>query len=104
MVFALVLTYSYVSSRQIILDESKDGALNLAVGMSRKIEQEFLAVGKISKSFAGFVETSNWDEKTLLETLRRMVVDNSEIYGMAVAFQIPVRFQQEDPEIRAILL
>ena len=94
MVFALVLTYSYVSSRQIILDESKDGALNLAVGMSRKIEQEFLAVGKVSKSFAGFVETSNWDEKTLLETLRRMVVDNSEIYGMAVAFQ-PYAFDKK---------
>lgn len=87
LVFGLVLTYSYVSSRQIILDEAKDGAMNLAVGMSRKIEQEFLAVGKIAKSVAVFLETSNWDEKTLLETIRRTVVDNSEIYGMAVGFQ-----------------
>ncbi len=86
-VFSLVLTYSYIYSRQIILDEAKENALNMALAMSRKIEQEFLAVGKIPKALAGFLEDSNWDEKTLLKLIRRMVIDNSEIHGMAVAFQ-----------------
>ncbi|MGC8604795.1 MAG: hypothetical protein ACP5VS_14090, partial [Desulfomonilaceae bacterium] len=44
-VFSIVLLYSYVYSRQIILDEAKSKALNLALAMSRKIEQQFMAVG-----------------------------------------------------------
>ncbi len=86
-VFSLVLTYSYIYSRQIILDEAKENALNMALAMSRKIEQQFLAVGKVPKTIAGFLESSTFDQKTLLNLIRRMVVDNSEIYGIAVAFQ-----------------
>ena len=86
-VFSLVLTYSYIYSRQIILDEAKENALNMALAMSRKIEQQFLAVGKVPKAIAGFLESSTFDQKTLLNLISRMVVDNSEIYGIAVAFQ-----------------
>lgn len=93
-VFSLVLTYSYVSSRQIILKESKANALNLALAMSRRIEQEFRAVAKVPQSLVAFLENSQWDEKVLLTTLQRMVTDNSEIYGMAVAFQ-PFAFNKD---------
>ena len=86
-VFSIVLLYSYVYSRQIILDEAKGKALNLALAMSRKIEQQFIAVGKLPKSLAGFLESSAFDQKTLFSVMKRMVSDNSEIYGMAVAFQ-----------------
>ena len=86
-VFSIVLLYSYVYSRQIILDEAKGKAMNLALAMSRKIEQQFIAVGKLSKSLAGFLESSAFDQKTLFSVMKRMVSDNSEIYGMAVAFQ-----------------
>lgn len=86
-VFSIVLFYSYVYSRQIILDEAKSKALNLALAMSRKIEQQFMAVGKLPKSLAGFLESSAFDQKTLFSVMQRMVSDNSEIYGMAVAFQ-----------------
>lgn len=86
-VFSLVLTYSYIYSQRIILDEAKGNALNMALAMSRKMEQEFVAVGKIPKSLAGFLESSDVDPKTLLNLTKRMVVDNPEIYGMAVAFQ-----------------
>ena len=85
--FFSVLTYSYIYSRQIILDEAKENALNMALAMSRKIEQQFLAVGKVPKAIAGFLESSTFDQKTLLNLISRMVVDNSEIYGIAVAFQ-----------------
>ena len=63
-VFSLVLAYSYTSSRQIILDQAKDNALNLALSMSRRIEQDFRAVAKLPMSLAGVLENSDLDEKT----------------------------------------
>ncbi len=92
-VFSVVLLYSYIYSRQIILDEGKGKALNLALAMSRKIEQQFIAVHKLPKSLAGFLESSTFDQKTLSRVIERMVSDNTEIYGMAVAFQ-PFGFEK----------
>lgn len=95
-VFSLVLAYSYMSSRRIILDQAKDNALNLALSMSRRIEQDFRAVAKLPMSLAGVLENSDLDEKALLALIRRMVQDNSEIYGMTVAFQ-PYAFKKTLP-------
>ena len=92
-VFSVVLLYSYIYSRQIILDQGKGKALNLALAMSRKIEQQFIAVHKLPKSLAEFLESSALDQKTLSRVMKRMVSDNSEIYGMAVAFQ-PFGFEK----------
>ncbi len=92
-VFSVVLLYSYIYSRQIILDQGKGKALNLALAMSRKIEQQFIAVHKLPKSLAGFLESSTFDQKTLSRVIEKMVSDNSEIYGMAVAFQ-PFGFEK----------
>ncbi|MDQ1285446.1 MAG: adenylate cyclase [Thermodesulfobacteriota bacterium] len=93
-VFSLILAYSYTSSRQIILNQAKDNALNLALSMSRRIEQDFRAVAKLPMSLAGVLENSDLDEKALLGLIRRMVQDNSEIYGMTVAFQ-PYTFKKD---------
>ncbi|MGC8657646.1 MAG: adenylate/guanylate cyclase domain-containing protein [Desulfomonilaceae bacterium] len=93
-VFSLVLSYSYIYSRQIVLDEAKKKALNLALAMSRKIEQQFIAVGKLPKTMAGFLESSDVDRKNLFSVMKRIVTDNHEIYGMAVAFQ-PYGFDRD---------
>ena len=76
------------------MDQAKDNALNLALSMSRRIEQDFRAVAKLPMSLAGVLENSDLDEKTLLALIRRMVQDNSEIYGMTVAFQ-PYTFKKD---------
>ncbi len=95
LVFALVVGYSYLYSRRIILDEAEQNARNLTLSVARRIEQEFRAVGKIPEGLARFLETQPCEQDaTLLALLRGLVSDNPEIFGAAAAFE-PGAFVKE---------
>jgi len=85
-VFALLLTYSYYYSREIILGEAEKNARNLSLSVARRIEQEFRAVAKVPENFAGYLQTHHCDERTLLKLIRWVVTGNREVFGSAVAF------------------
>jgi class 3 adenylate cyclase len=87
LVLALIMGYSYTFSKKIILGEAEKNARNLTLSVSRRIEQEFRSVAKLPESLACFLETSPVDRETLLMLIRRLVVDNKEVYGVAVAFE-----------------
>ncbi len=87
LVFALVLSYSYYSSREIILDEAEKNARNLSLSVARRIEQEFRAIAKVPENLAAFLEISRLDRDTLLQLIRRTVEDNREIFGSTVSFE-----------------
>ncbi len=87
LVFALVLTYSYVCSRETILANSEQNARNLTRAAANQIEQEFRSVAKIAGDLGCFLEHGRCDEPTLLRLIKTMVSENKELYGSAVAFE-----------------
>ena len=86
-VFSAILAYSYVYSKQMILEETRRSAVNLAKAVANRIDREFRGVEKVPQNLACFLESARSDEKTLLRVMRQMVENNAEIYGMAVAYE-----------------
>ncbi len=86
-IFGIIISYSYYYSRNIILDEAQQHALNLTLSVARKIEQEFRSAAKIAQNLARFLSNAQWDEKTLNAVLKALVAENKEIYGSTVAFE-----------------
>ncbi|MCX5862155.1 MAG: SpoIIE family protein phosphatase [Deltaproteobacteria bacterium] len=91
-VFAMALAYSYSYSRTIILDEAEKNARNLTLSVARRIEQEFRVVEKLPEHLCAFLEAGPFDKDTLLRLVRRLVEENREVFGSAVAFE-PNSFQ-----------
>lgn len=87
LVVAAVLGYSYYYSRGIILFETEQNAKNLTLSVACRIEQEFRAVEKPPRGLAQYLETDPEDKSTLAKLIQRVVSDNPEIYGSAVAFE-----------------
>lgn len=94
-VFGLVLAYSYNYSRKFVLAEAEKNAINLALAVARRIEQEFRAAEKGPAHLACFLETASCDRATLHQLLHRLVETNPEIYGSGVAFE-PYAFDGND--------
>ena len=87
-VFALIVTYSYVSTREIILEEAEKNARHLTLSVSRRIEQEFRAVAKVPAGLAQFIEIRGCDStETLKELIWDLVAKNPEVFGSGIAFE-----------------
>jgi len=87
LVFSGILAYSYVYSKNMILEEAKGSAINLAKAVANRIEREFRGVEKVPRNLACVLESAHLDEKTLHRVMRRMVEENSEIFGAAIAYE-----------------
>jgi len=87
LVFAMALAYSYSYSRAIMLKEAESNARNLTLSVARRIEQEFRVVKQIPEHMAAFLEAAPCDKETLLRLGRRLVADNKEVFGSAIAFE-----------------
>ncbi|MFH1117060.1 MAG: adenylate/guanylate cyclase domain-containing protein [Pseudomonadota bacterium] len=86
-VFALVVTYNYTYSRNIILREAEKNARNLTLSTARRIEQEFRAVEHAPAGLARYLEIQECpDTKTLKELIRSLVADNPEVFGSGIPF------------------
>ena len=96
LILALILTYSYLSSRGIILGEATESARNLALSTARNMQSELRAIEENTDKFALFLTYIHVDDKTLGELIRKNVEDEPEIFGSAVAFE-PFAF---DPKVK----
>lgn len=97
-VFTLIVTYNYVSTRQMILDEAEKSARNLTLSVARRIEQEFRAVAKAPAGLAQFLEIRGCDNtETLKQLIREVVAQNPEVFGSGIPFE-PGAW---DPDLRA---
>ncbi len=85
-ILGLLLTFSYVKMRKIILEQAQETALGVTASAANKIEQEFRAVEKVAINLARTVEIHRPDEWLLLRQLRKAVEDNAEVFGSTVAF------------------
>lgn len=95
LILALILTYSYFSSRGIILDEATESARNLALSTARNMQGELRAIEENTDKLATFLTYVHLDDKLLREMIRRNVEDEPEIFGSTAAFE-PFGF---DPKI-----
>jgi class 3 adenylate cyclase len=95
LIFALILLYNYNCSRKLILSEVEKNARNLTLALAREIEQELRAAAKEPANLACFLETVPCNRDTLNRLISRLVKENKEIYGSAVAFE-PFEFDGKE--------
>jgi sigma-B regulation protein RsbU (phosphoserine phosphatase) len=87
LIFLFVFTFNYRFSRSTIEKNVESNAQSLVLATVNKIETVLLSVQKIPENLAFFLEKGSYNEEELLQLLRAMVENNSEIYGAAIAFE-----------------
>jgi len=86
-IFVAALTYNYYSAKATIMTESVDDAKNLALATGNKIEALLNGVEKIPRTLATILEERSHDQQDLEWLVNFMVVNNPEIYGVAISFE-----------------
>lgn len=86
-VFAGILGYSYVYSKNLIFNETEKSTINLTRSVANRIDQEFRGIEEVPQTLACVVETMELEEATLLRLLQKVVTENPHIYGVAIAFE-----------------
>jgi sigma-B regulation protein RsbU (phosphoserine phosphatase) len=91
-IFAVVFTYNYFFSRQIISENVEKNARNLAQSTVNRIDTVLMSVEKVPRSLSYFYEDMNSEGEELISLLRSVVDNNPEIYGTTMAFE-PYAYQ-----------
>jgi sigma-B regulation protein RsbU (phosphoserine phosphatase) len=94
LIFLFVFTFNYRFSRSTIEKNVESNAQNLVLATVNRIETVLLPIQKIPENLAFFLEKGSFSKEELLQLLRTMVENNSEIYGAAIAFE-PYGFDQK---------
>jgi len=85
LIFFLIFAYNYLLSRQIIIKNVEENARNLAQATVNRIETILYSVEMVPKSLASFLENSSAEQ--IMNLLRSVIENNSEIYGTTIAFE-----------------
>ena len=83
-VFVGVLLYDYRVSKKLILESTFENVKNMAGLTLNRIDTVLIAVTKVSKSMATFIEFSTLTETELLSILRSIVETNPTICGRTI--------------------
>jgi len=82
-----ILLYNYFYSRDIILRQSEANSRNLAHETTSRIDSVLSGVQKITNNIAFSLEDTTLTKEEILELNKRVLTNNPEIYGMAIAFE-----------------
>lgn len=82
-----IVGYNYTVSRDIIVELAEDKGTLLAQSTSQKISGVLTTVQKVADSVAFSLEEGSLSERRLRDLGRRMLNDNPEIFGTAIAFE-----------------
>ncbi len=93
-VLTLILGFSGIYSRGIILSDAKTAAQDKALSVARRMDQELGAVVKIAQSLGIALEFGQWGEASTLNLIRQVVEENKEIFGSTIAFE-PYAFRTD---------
>lgn len=96
-IFAIILAYSYMASRTIILDDAKQSASGIVESHAMQMQLELKSATEATDHFAQVVERADLKASTLLILLKELVERQHQVFGSAVAFE-PYAF---DKSIRA---
>ncbi|MCG8634627.1 MAG: HAMP domain-containing protein [Desulfobacterales bacterium] len=86
LVLALVETYSYVRTRDMILDTGEAVAMHLTRSMTRRLEQDFRVVEKVPETLSLFLAGSQ-DNTGLIPLLHDYIRRTPEVFGGGVFFE-----------------
>jgi len=89
-----VFVFNYQFSKKIVLSNVEENARNLTLRTVNRIDAIVLAVQKIPKNMANFLEHGAMGENQILSLLRMLTVENEEITGVSVMFE-PYAFKKE---------
>ncbi len=87
LIFVATLTYNYTASKAAIMADAVEDAKNLALATGHKIETTLTGVEKIPRLLATIMEEQPFSQADLLRLINRALVNNPEIYGIAVSFE-----------------
>ena len=89
-VFVIVLAivvYNYMYSREIILGQAEENSRLLALETTGRIDSVLSSVQKMANNIAFSLEDATLTKEEILDLDRRVLANNPEIYGMAIAFE-----------------
>lgn len=84
---AAIVGYNYTVSRDIIVKMAEEKGTLLANSTARDISGVLKTVQKVADSISFSLEDGSLSEKQLKELGRRVLTDNPEIFGTAIAFE-----------------
>ncbi|WP_319549959.1 SpoIIE family protein phosphatase [Desulfogranum marinum] len=93
-ILAIIVGYNYSVSRKIIVALAEDRGTLLAKSTAKKISTAFMTVQKVIDSVAFSLEDDRLTEKRVNELGQRVLINNPEIFGSAIAFE-PFSFQHD---------
>jgi len=86
-IFTIIFSYNYTSSKKIIIHGIEKNAVNLAVGTASKIESFILPIQKIPETIALILDDPDIDYSDITNLLKIIVENNSNVFGAAIAFE-----------------
>lgn len=86
-ILIVILGYNYYYSRQIILRQAEATSRNLARDTAGRIDAVLGGVEKVADNIAFSLEDATLSREEVLELNKRVLANNPEIYGMAIAFE-----------------
>ncbi|MCX6152488.1 MAG: cache domain-containing protein [Ignavibacteriales bacterium] len=93
LVFAVIFLYNYKVSKNIIEKNIEENARNFTSSTVVKLEKVLNSVAKVPDNFAILIQNSNYSKENLLQTIRLIVENNIEIFGVTIAFE-PYEFSR----------
>ncbi len=97
LIFAVLIGYSYINSRDIVLAGCEQSARNLAIAAAREMDLELRTVARITDKCASVVENACPNHLALLTLIRQLVETQRGFFGSTIAFE-PFGFS---PDIKA---
>jgi sigma-B regulation protein RsbU (phosphoserine phosphatase) len=86
-ILVAIVGYNYAYSRAIILRQSEDNSRHLAQKTASRIDSVLLSVQKVANNIAYSLEDTSLSRDDILKLNKRVIANNPEIYGMAIAFE-----------------
>jgi sigma-B regulation protein RsbU (phosphoserine phosphatase) len=86
-VLAAIVGYNLYYSRAIILRQSEENSRHLAEKTASRIDSVLLSVQKVANNIAYSLEDASLTKEDILKLNKRVIANNPEIYGMAIAFE-----------------
>ena len=86
-IVAVIMGYNYYYSRGIILQQAQTNAKSVAHETTSRIDSVLSGVQKVANNIALSMEDASLTKEDILELNKRVLANNPEIYGMAIAFE-----------------
>lgn len=86
LIFIAVLVYNFILLKEVILQDNRNNIENLEKATFNRVEKVLASAAEAVQTTAGILESTNLKKDEIESIIRRLVIDNKEIYGSTIAF------------------